>query len=140
MRSLARLKEIGRVVLDTNAVIAYRQGIPKICKIIDESDILYLPVIVLGELLYGAFNSSRIESNEQAVLKFAGYTDVIRIDEAIAQRYARIRLNLKKSGHPVPENDIWIAASCLELDAPIISRDSHFKFIDDLRIIFWEKD
>jgi len=71
-------------------------------------------------------------------LKFAEYTDVIHIDEAIAQRYVRIRLNLKKSGHPVPENDIWIAASCLELDAPIISRDSHFKFIDDLRIIFWE--
>ena len=85
MRSLERLREIGRVVLDTNAVIAYRQGIPKICRIINESDILYLPVIVLGELLYGAFNSSRIASNEQALLKFTEYTDIIHIDEAITE-------------------------------------------------------
>ncbi|OQA52741.1 MAG: tRNA(fMet)-specific endonuclease VapC [Euryarchaeota archaeon ADurb.Bin294] len=134
------MREIGRVVLDTNAVIAYRQGIPKICRIINESDILYLPVIVLGELLYGAFNSSRIASNEQALLKFTEYTDIIHIDEAITRRYARIRLLLKKSGHPIPENDIWIAASCLELDAPIVSRDSHFKFIDNLRIISWESE
>ena len=46
----------------------------------------------------------------------------------------------EKSGHPIPENDIWIAASCTELDAPIVSRDSHFKFIDNLRIISWESE
>lgn len=133
------MKEIGRVVLDTNAVIAYRQGIPKICKIIDESDIIYLPVTVLGELLYGALNSTRIVSNEQAIRKFTEYVDLVQINEAIAKRYARIRLNLKKSGHPIPENDIWIGASCLELDAPIVSRDSHFKYIEGLSVISWEK-
>ena len=98
MRSLEGLKEIGRVVLDTNAVIAYRQGIPKICKIIDNSDILYLPVTVLGELLYGALNSTRIVSNEQAIVNFIEYVDIVLIDVAISRRYARIRLNLKKAG------------------------------------------
>ena len=137
MRSLEGLKEIGRVVLDTNAVIAYRQGIPKICKIIDNSDILYLPVTVLGELLYGALNSTRIVSNEQAIVNFIEYVDIVLIDVAISRRYARIRLNLKKAGHPIPENDIWIAACCLELDAPIVSRDSHFKYIDGLNVISW---
>lgn len=98
MRSLEGLKEIGRVVLDTNAVIAYRQGIPKICKIIDNSDILYLPVTVLGELMYGALNSTRIVSNEQAIVNFIEYVDIVLIDVAISRRYARIRLNLKKTG------------------------------------------
>lgn len=134
------MKEIGRIVLDSNAVIAYRQGIAQVCKLVDESDILYLPVIVLGELLFGAMHSARIKTNKQAVLKFAEYTNIIKIDEAIAERYALIRLNLKNAGHPIPENDIWIAAVCLELDAPILSRDSHFMFIEDLIVISWDNN
>jgi len=132
------LKEIGKLALDTNAVIAYRQGISHVCNLVDETEIIYMPVTVLGELLYGALNSRSTSDNEQAIAKFAQSVDVIQIDESIARRYAKVRLTLKNRGHPIPENDIWIAASCLEFDVPIISRDSHFNYVDELRVISWE--
>ena len=53
------MKASGRLAVDTNAVIAYREGILTVCALIESADILFLPVIVLGELLYGAINSAQ---------------------------------------------------------------------------------
>lgn len=48
----------GKLAVDTNAVIAYREGILEICSLIESAGNIILPVTVLGELLYGAYNSS----------------------------------------------------------------------------------
>lgn len=50
-----------------------------------------------------------------------------------------VRSDLKKRGRPIPENDIWIAASCIELDVPLASRDSHFSLVHDLKLVQWDK-
>jgi predicted nucleic acid-binding protein len=57
MRSSKKLKAIGKLALDTNAVIAYREGISEVCKLIDDAEVILLPVTVIGELLYGALNT-----------------------------------------------------------------------------------
>lgn len=36
------------------------------------------------------------------------------ITAATAIIYARLRLRLRKKGKPIPENDLWIAALCME--------------------------
>ncbi|MDO9323470.1 MAG: PIN domain-containing protein, partial [Methanoregula sp.] len=95
-------------------------------------------VTVIGELLYGALNSKKIRNNEKFVYAFIGYSLVMQIDETVAARYAKIRLDLKRSGNPIPENDIWIAATCLVLEVPLISQDDHFKRVPGLSVISWE--
>ena len=62
------------------------------------------------------------------------YCHVVPPDDTVASRYARVRLKLKKSGNPIPENDIWIAAICLELDLPLISQDGHFTLVEGLNL------
>ena len=133
------MKVSGRLVVDTNAVIAYREGILTVCTLIEGADILFLPVVVLGELLYGALNSAKPQKNEQAVHKFSAQSVLVPIDEAIAIRYATVRLKLKKTGHPIPENDIWVGATCLELGVPLLTRDGHFDYIHGLEVINWEE-
>lgn len=108
------MKVNGRLAVDTNAVIAYREGIHKVCTLIEKADVLFLPVIVIGELLYGAFNSAQPQKNEQAVHKFSAHSVIVPIDETIA-------------------------ATGIELDVPLLSRDSHFNHIDGLKVINWEK-
>ena len=131
------MKANGRLAVDTNAVIAYREGINDVCKLIDEADVIILPVTVLGELLYGALNSGKTEYNEQIIKKFAAYSLVMQIDEAVATHYSKVRFNLKKRGTPIPENDIWIAAACLELEVPLLSQDAHFKHVEGLDVCGW---
>ena len=132
------MKANGNLAVDTNAIIAYRQGIPEVCSLIEGADTILLPVIVLGELFYGAANSTRPQENEQATRKFLAQSVLVAIDEIIAARYADVRLELKKKGRPIPENDIWIAAICLELGALLLSRDSHFDHVPNLQVMNWE--
>jgi tRNA(fMet)-specific endonuclease VapC len=131
------LDKVERLAVDTNAVIAYREGIDIVCALMDGADTIFLPAIVLGELIYGAVNSAQPQKNEQAVRQFLTHTVLVPIDESIAFRYATIRLELKKTGYPIPENDLWIAATCLELDIPLLTMDGHFDYIQDLRVINW---
>ena len=133
------MKASGRLSVDTNAVIAYREGIPEVCTLIEGADLLFLPVIVLGELLYGAYNSAKPQKNEQVTHKFSAQSVLVPIDDAIAIRYATVRLQLKKIGRPIPENDIWVAATCLELGVPLLTRDGHFDHIHGLEVINWEE-
>jgi tRNA(fMet)-specific endonuclease VapC len=126
------------LALDTNAVIAYREGISEVCTRIDKADIILLPVTVIGELLYGALTSTKTKNNEKVVHKFVEYSLVMPIDESVAARYARVRFDLKRRGTPIPENDIWIAAACLDLEVPLLSRDDHFKLVPGLNVISWE--
>lgn len=127
----------GRLVLDTNAVIAYRTGVDAVCKHIDATEILYVPIIVVGELLFGALSSSRREKNEKAVRVLMVNSVVVPIDEEVAEQYAHIRISLKQSGHPIPENDIWIAATCKKLSTPLLSNDGHFSIVIGLEVIRW---
>ena len=133
------MKVSGKLAVDTDAVIAYREGILTVCTLIEGTDILFLPVVVLGELLYGAVNSAKPQKNEQAVHKFSAQSVLASIDEAIAIRYATVRLELKKIGRPIPENDIGIAATCLELGVPLLTRDGHFDHVHGLEVINWER-
>lgn len=131
------MKANGRLAVDTNAVIAYREGVDEVCALIDEADAIILPVTVLGELLYGALNSAKAEMNVKIIQEFAAYSLIMQVDEAVAACYARVRSNLKKNGTPIPENDIWIAAACLELEVPLLSRDAHFKHVEGLNVLGW---
>lgn len=57
------------------------------CKLVDDTDAIILPVTVIGELLYGALNSTKRKNNEKFVHQFAGYSLVMQIDESVAARY-----------------------------------------------------
>ncbi len=129
----------GSLAVDTNAVIAYFSGNSLVCGLVENADTLFLPAVVLGELTYGALNSAQPQKNKQTVYKFLAQTLLIPVDESIAVRYAKTRLALKKKGCPIPENDLWIAASCLEFDVLLLSADAHFKKIDGLKVINWLK-
>jgi len=131
------LKENGKLVIDSNAYIAYGAGNTSVVNIIEGAEILFLPAPVFGELLYGAKNSNKPGENEQVLNDFLVQSVFVPVDESIASRYATVRTQLKKSGNPIPENDIRIAASSLELNAPILTDDEHFSHVSGLEVINW---
>lgn len=96
-----------------------------------------LPVPVIGELRYGALNSRKPDENLAEVERLVARCRVMDITLATAAVYARLRLQLKTKGKPIPENDLWIAASCLEHDVKLAAVDGHFDAIDDLQRFVW---
>jgi predicted nucleic acid-binding protein len=53
----------------------------------------------------------------------------------VADAYALIYRQLRRKGQPIPTNDIWIGASCLEHGAVLFSFDQHFEAIEGLRVV-----
>ncbi|MGO9480195.1 MAG: type II toxin-antitoxin system VapC family toxin [Candidatus Kryptoniota bacterium] len=127
----------GKLVVDTNAFIAYRSGNPGAVGLLNAAEVLFLPVVVYGELLYGAANSSRSKNNLEAVEVFATQSVLVPVDDQVARHYAEIRIALKKSGKPIPENDLWIAAICRKMDLPLLTQDEHFSFVAGLQVQSW---
>ncbi len=121
-----------KIVLDTNTVIDLLKGIPKVVSELEKFDVFYLTTTICGELLFGAKNSGKRVENETKYRKFIEKCLILNIDFEVADEYSNIRLDLKKKGKPIPENDIWIAATCIVNNLALISRDNDFENVQSL--------
>jgi tRNA(fMet)-specific endonuclease VapC len=64
----------------------------------------------------------------------------VRVLETTARTtavYARVRHQLRAAGTPIPENDVWIAATAIEHNLPLVTRDNHFKVVEELEVLAW---
>jgi tRNA(fMet)-specific endonuclease VapC len=98
---------------------------------------IFVPAVVLGELYFGALKSQRQEANLRRVEEFADASNVLPVDAGVARHYGEVRDGLRRIGRPIPENDIWIAATALQHGLVLVTRDSHFEHIEGLRSEQW---
>lgn len=105
-------------------------------KILDYTDI-YLPLVVTGELLFGAYISANPAKTLQQVQDFISTSKVLFPQSDVAENYAQIRKHLKEKGTPIPENDIWIAATAHAFGLKLVTKDKHFAQIEFLDVEFW---
>ncbi len=126
-----------KFLLDTNIITAWLKGEKPIADKIDNAKEIYIPIIAIGELYYGALYSTRIEKNISDIKRITSYYNVLLIDEAVTLIYGNIKAALRKKGKPIPENDIWIAAIAQHYELAIVTRDKHFKEIDTIKAKSW---
>lgn len=122
------------VALDTDVAIAILNNVEGAWARVQEFDEIYLPVPVIGELKFGALNSGRPKENLHRIDFFLARCQLLDVRAATADVYARIRLGLKQQGRPIPPNDIWIAAVCVEQGVPLATYDGHFEHVDGLKL------
>jgi tRNA(fMet)-specific endonuclease VapC len=127
---------LGDFLLDTNIVIAIFADEAKVLRKLRRATV-FLPVTVAGELIFGALKSTRVEKNVARIDEFVSANSVLFCDLETAQEYGKIKAELRRKGRPLPENDIWIAAIAVQFDLTLISRDDHFREIDDLKLTKW---
>ena len=127
----------GSYLLDTNIVIALFANEKLVMDELVKIEEVFIPSIVIGELCYGAYKSTRVEENLERIDDFSANNIVLGCDAETARRYGEVKNALREKGRPVPENDIWIAAIALQHDSTLVSRDAHFSEIEDLKIEVW---
>jgi len=66
-------------------------------------------------------------------------TEILPIDSRVAERFALVFSQLRRAGHPVETNDMWVAAIALVHDLTVVSNDAHFCFIHGLKVADWSK-
>jgi predicted nucleic acid-binding protein len=80
--------------------------------------------------------------NERKLRQFRDIlnVDVINVNTDVARKYAAIYLSLQKKGTKIPINDVWIAASCIDVGGTLLTRDRHFEVVDQIDTIILEVD
>ncbi|MGB5343135.1 MAG: type II toxin-antitoxin system VapC family toxin [Thermoanaerobaculia bacterium] len=123
-----------RIALDTNAYSALMRGHRDVAALIRRSEVVLVPAVVVGELIYGFRLGSRFEENAARLEAFlsAPSVDLLPVTFSTADRFGRIAAALRQKGTPIPTNDIWIAAQAMEVGADLLSSDSHFGAVDGL--------
>lgn len=127
-----------KAVLDTNVYCLCDMGNEAALLLLEESSSFYLPSIVYGELYYGFRHGSRFEKNlkhlEKFILQFG--VEVIDVTLEVARKFGDIYTSLRKKGRPIPTNDIWIAACCMEVGGTLLTVDQHFKEVEQIQTRF----
>ena len=113
-------------LLDTSVVIHSFKNKQPILNQLKEFDQTYVSNTVVGELYYGAYASLDPAKHIRQIELFLSSSIVIPIDTNTAAIYGRLKADLKRKGTPIPENDIWIAASSIANNLPLFITDKHF--------------
>jgi len=127
----------GRILADTNILIALFAGDPEIMDRLQKQQEVFLCVPVLGELRYGALASIRVAQNLARLDELARTLLVLDCDRGTAASYAAVKNRLRGKGTPIPENDVWIAALAQQHELTLVTRDSHFDAVEGLSLELW---
>jgi tRNA(fMet)-specific endonuclease VapC len=123
-----------KVVLDTNRLTDLFQGDARLARELGQCDRVLIPLFVLAEMKAGFYGGTRQSRNEALLRSFLSRptVEVVMPSRETTEHYARLFVQLKRAGTPIPHNDLWIAALTIEHDAVLLTRDRHFGKIPQL--------
>ena len=125
------------MIVDTNALSAWRDGDLSLLRVIGPARELALPVIAIGEYRYGITRSRERAMADAWLDQVVRAIRVLVVNLETATAYAGVRSMLQQTGSPIPANDMWIAALAFQHRLPVLSRDAHFDAIDGLTRVVW---
>jgi tRNA(fMet)-specific endonuclease VapC len=128
-----------KVLLDTNAYVRFLAGDTKVLDRLAAAGTVYMSVFVLGELEAGFRAGAKRAENRRILDRFLGKPSVAVLDASreTAEIFGMVKDTLRKSGQPIPTNDVWIAAHAIETGSLLVTYDAHFRAVSGLRL--WDE-
>ena len=126
------------LVLDTNVLIRFLERGGDYVETFSRYDRLLIPAAVDGEYRAGidatTISGLRRQKAFDALLGSSA-VEYVPMGPEVSAEYAQVFRQLQKRGTPIPQNDIWIAATALVRHAPLCTLDGHFKNVDVLELV-----
>ena len=123
------------VVVDSNVLIDLMKGDVDTTTKFQSFVHIFITPVILSELYFGAYRSANPSKNVAKIKAAIQQCSILSINEATAENFVTIKLELQAKGKPIPENDIWIAAAVRQHQLGIYTKDAHFRYIDGLRFV-----
>jgi len=132
----------GLYLLDTNTVSYIIKGtIPKVRARLAKVPMAQVAVSVVteAELRFGLARRPEAKQLRIAVEEFLLRVSVLPWDSKAAREYGELRAGLEKSGTPVGNLDLMIAAHALSTDGVLVTNDSALRRIKRLKTEDWTR-
>jgi tRNA(fMet)-specific endonuclease VapC len=130
-------------LLDTNACIDYLTA--RYLKVVERiqgssPEDLFLSVVVVAELRYGADHSARRRTNHARIDALIEEIEPLDFDLRAAATYGRVRAQLEAGGTPIGPNDMLIAAHALSRGLTVITDNTaEFGRVRGLKVDNWRE-
>jgi predicted nucleic acid-binding protein len=132
-------------LLDTTAFSDLMREHPKLnarLATVALTDQVLICTMVRGEIQYGIERlpaGKRRHDLEAKAFKLFNVLPCEPVPEKAGDYYAKVKLSRQRKGLTLDENDLWIAATVIALDAVLITRDSDFQHLDGLKVDDWTR-
>ena len=126
---------MNKYLLDTSTCSLLMKDNPRVKGRFDslsESDYHFTCTIVKGEILFGIGrlpDGKRRKDLEQRANELFAEVQCDPVSENVADTYAQIKVAAQQQGISLSENDLWIAATDLTLDAILVASDADYERI-----------
>ncbi len=129
-----------RCLVDTSAYSAFQRSHERIIAYLSDAEEILLNPITIGELRSGFLAGDQLSKNEAELEEFLDEPNVtiMPIIEETGERYAVIKYYLRSKGTPIPDNDLWIAATAYEHSLSLVTTDRHFERIPQIALDLFE--
>jgi tRNA(fMet)-specific endonuclease VapC len=135
-----------KCLLDTNTCIALLRDNSELVarrfeRAIARDGSVCVSSLVLCELWYGAYKSSRPDENASTLLKFLqGPIEIFSFDEEDARAAGAIRAELGRTGRTIGAYDTLIAGQCMNRNLAVVTSNlSEFRRVKGLRCEDWAR-
>ena len=126
-----------KYLIDSDILIYFLKGKQEVVGMLSNisTDDLYISRINYTELMYGAYNSSRVEKNLEVIKPFLENFKILEFDEASSVLFAKEKARLKKSGTMIVDMDLMIASITIANNCTLITNNfKHFERIKHLEL------
>ena len=126
-----------RILLDTNRLTDSLRGDRLAIQILEAASEIWIPFVSMAEIRAGFLAGARSATNEgliQAFLRLPG-VGVLFADRETTAVHARLFVQLRKAGTPIPTNDLWIASLAVQHNLVLMSRDEHFEKLPQIEMV-----
>ena len=128
-----------RILLDTNRLTDALRRERSVAAVVEEAAEIWVPFVALAEIKAGFLGGDprRRAQNESLLLRFLRLrsVEVLYADRETTEVYARLFLQLRQAGTPIPTNDLWIASLAIQHELALITRDAHFAKVPQVALL-----
>ena len=126
-----------KYLIDSDILIYFLKGKQEVVEKLAQIPIddLYISRINYTELIYGAYNSAKINQNLKVIQPFLASFKVLEFTQISSLIFAKEKARLKKNGNIIADMDLMIASIAIENDCTLISNNiKHFERIQNLEL------
>jgi len=127
-----------KYLIDSDILIYFLKGkrevVQRLARI--PIDNLYISRINYAELIYGAYNSAKVNQNLKVIEPFLESFTVLEFTKESSLIFAKEKARLKKTGNIIADMDLMIASIAISNKAILYTNNlKHFERIKDLKIL-----
>jgi len=126
-----------KYLIDSDILIYFLKGKKEVVQRVSKIPIdnLYISRINYTELMFGAYNSTKITQNLKVIEPFLESFEVLEFTQVSSLIFAKEKARLKKNGNIIADMDLMIASIAIENDCTLISNNiKHFERVQNLEL------